>query len=344
MYHRYIKARALLIVDDSPLYVPPPTLDGLPDMQGVRVCVTGYTGDRRSALIAVVNLLGAEYMRVLDRKSTHLVCFEFEGAKWAKANLTKAQRIVSHAWLEECLRRWKRLPEEAYATRSGKEEDELAAAAAAEEDEAEAEVPDSEDDEDDPLMNDDNAGAGGAGVPPPTRNSLGTFVTELTAGMIPGGSAGGDEEDDDADAAEVAGMEAGGFIPANDENDANEEDANAPAAAAPAPPARRNTVLRGESNPAATAVTPSTAAAAVAARNGNGGNAGAGAGAAAGTPDRFAFAGTETQPQTQSAELQVVSLQPQPVPLAPPTRRRQKKGCQLCSFHFQSAGSWFGAV
>ena len=137
---RASRRRALVPVDDSVLFAPVPSLDGLSDMDDVRVCLTGYTGDRRAELISVVERLGAEYMRVLDRKSTHLVCYEFEGAKWAKANQTGLQRIVSHRWLEECLRRWAKVPEAPYSTRSGKEEDELAAAAA-----EDPEIPDSED-------------------------------------------------------------------------------------------------------------------------------------------------------------------------------------------------------
>ena len=116
----------LVPIDDCVLYHPPPTLDGHPDMANVRVCVTGYTGERRQQLIDMCKFLGCEYMRVLDRKSTHLVCYEFEGAKWAKANQTGLQRIVSHRWLEECLRQWKRLDETPYTTHSGREEDEMA--------------------------------------------------------------------------------------------------------------------------------------------------------------------------------------------------------------------------
>ena len=116
----------LVPIDDCVLYHPPPTLDGHPDMANVRVCVTGYTGERRQQLIDMCKSLGCEYMRVLDRKSTHLVCYEFEGAKWAKANQTGLQRIVSHRWLEECLRQWKRLDETPYTTHSGREEDEMA--------------------------------------------------------------------------------------------------------------------------------------------------------------------------------------------------------------------------
>ena len=135
-----LKANELVPVDDSVLFRPLPSLEGLPEMRDLKVCVTGYTGDRRAELITIVGLLGAEYMRALDRRSTHLVCYEFEGAKWAKANQTKLQKIVSHRWLEQCLEKWTALPEAPFAERSGKEEDALAAAAA-----EDPEIPDSDD-------------------------------------------------------------------------------------------------------------------------------------------------------------------------------------------------------
>ena len=121
-----IKRRDVVSIDDSPTHVPPLSLHGVLDMASVHVCVTGYTGARRADLITIVDFLGATYLRVLDRRSTHLVCYEFEGAKWAKAKKTKLQWIVSHKWLEECLRQWKRLPEGPFTTWCGNEEDRLA--------------------------------------------------------------------------------------------------------------------------------------------------------------------------------------------------------------------------
>jgi len=256
----------------------------------VHVCVTGYTGDRRADLITIVNLLGAEYLRVLDRKSTHLVCYEFEGAKWAKANQTKLQLVVSHKWLEECLRQWRRLPEAEFAARSGKEEDRLA--------EAEAEVPDSEGEEDD-FSKDINArenltrGGVGGGLSP-TRHSLGTFVTELTAGMFSGGVA-----DADADA-EMAGMEAGGFFPANDDENQGRTHS---LGTAPTDEQTPNTAMRAGHLAVTGAVT-----------NGSDGNGDAAAAAAGATAkevlDRFAFSsemqtqyGAETQEAGDALEF-----------------------------------------
>ena len=200
-----LKARELVSVDDSVLFRPLPSLEGLPEMRGLKICVTGYTGDRRAELITIIGLLGAEYMRSLDRRSTHLVCYEFEGAKWAKANQTKIQKIVSHRWLEACLGKWTRMPEAPYATLSGKEEDELAAAAA-----EDPEVPDSDDEGaivEDSLATEPAEPAGGSAdkqkrARDATRapeGSLGTFVTELTAGAAVGGliGRGGAGADDD---------------------------------------------------------------------------------------------------------------------------------------------------
>ena len=184
-----LKANELVPVDDSVLFRPLPSLEGLPEMRDLKVCVTGYTGDRRAELITIVGLLGAEYMRALDRRSTHLVCYEFEGAKWAKANQTKLQKIVSHRWLEQCLEKWTALPEAPFAARSGKEEDALAAAAA-----EDPEIPDSDDEgavvEEDSLATEPAEPAGGSAAESARarrsarapEGSFGTFVTELTAG------------------------------------------------------------------------------------------------------------------------------------------------------------------
>jgi len=199
-----LKANELVPVDDSVLFRPLPSLEGLPEMRDLKVCVTGYTGDRRAELITIVGLLGAEYMRALDRRSTHLVCYEFEGAKWAKANQTKLQKIVSHRWLEQCLEKWTALPEAPFAERSGKEEDALAAAAA-----EDPEIPDSDDEGavvEDSLATEPAEPAGGSAAERARarksarapEGSFGTFVTELTAGAAAGagtrGVAGADDD------------------------------------------------------------------------------------------------------------------------------------------------------
>jgi topoisomerase (DNA) II binding protein 1 len=192
-----LKANELVPVDDSVLFRPLPSLEGLPEMRDLKVCVTGYTGDRRAELITIVGLLGAEYMRALDRRSTHLVCYEFEGAKWAKANQTKLQKIVSHRWLEQCLEKWTALPEAPFAERSGKEEDALAAAAA-----EDPEIPDSDDEGaivEDSLATEPAEPAGGSAAERARarksarapEGSFGTFVTELTAGAAAGAGARG---------------------------------------------------------------------------------------------------------------------------------------------------------
>jgi topoisomerase (DNA) II binding protein 1 len=235
-----LKARELVSVDDSVLFRPLPSLEGLPEMRGLKICVTGYTGDRRAELITIIGLLGAEYMRSLDRRSTHLVCYEFEGAKWAKANQTKIQKIVSHRWLEACLGKWTRMPEAPYATLSGKEEDELAAAAA-----EDPEVPDSDDEGaivEDSLATEPAEPAGGSAdkqkrARDATRapeGSLGTFVTELTAGAAVGGllGRGGVGADDDLAPGTVL-RDVSSAQDAPEREDAQEKEMQPPAPRAP---------------------------------------------------------------------------------------------------------------
>ena len=57
-----LKANELVPVDDSVLFRPLPSLEGLPEMRDLKVCVTGYTGDRRRP---------AHHDRRLARRGVH---------------------------------------------------------------------------------------------------------------------------------------------------------------------------------------------------------------------------------------------------------------------------------
>uniref|UniRef100_A0A7S0KMH4 BRCT domain-containing protein n=2 Tax=Ostreococcus mediterraneus TaxID=1486918 RepID=A0A7S0KMH4_9CHLO len=131
-----LSAKTLLDVDSNVLYVPPRSVAGLEAFKDCVVCVTGYNGQRRRDVETMVKVLGGTYQKVFDRGVTHLVAFEFSGAKWERARGWTTAKIVNHRWLEECVRRWARVDEAAFGLRSGKEEDELANA-----------VPDSEDED-----------------------------------------------------------------------------------------------------------------------------------------------------------------------------------------------------
>jgi len=132
-----LRAKRVLDLGESVLYSPPQSLRGVDAMRDCVVCVTGYTGERRRDVETMARVLGAKFQKAYDRTVTHLVCFEHEGAKWARAKELKQTHIVNHRWLEESVAKWTRADEGAFA-RSGKEEDELALY-----------VPDSEDDEED---------------------------------------------------------------------------------------------------------------------------------------------------------------------------------------------------
>jgi hypothetical protein len=132
-----LRAKRVCDVGESVLYSPPQSLRGVDAMRDCVVCVTGYTGERRRDVETMARVLGAKFQKAYDRTVTHLVCFEHEGAKWARAKELKQTHIVNHRWLEESVSKWMRADEGAFA-RSGKEEDELALC-----------VPDSEDDEGD---------------------------------------------------------------------------------------------------------------------------------------------------------------------------------------------------
>ena len=135
-----VHAKRVLSVDENVLYRPPETMEGVKEMRDCVVCVTGYAGARRRDVETMTRVLGGKFQKAFDRSVTHLVTYEFAGAKWERARDIGSAYIVNHRWLEDSIRTWTRANEASYASRSGKEEDELA---------AQGVVPDSEDEVED---------------------------------------------------------------------------------------------------------------------------------------------------------------------------------------------------
>uniref|UniRef100_A0A182NQG7 BRCT domain-containing protein n=1 Tax=Anopheles dirus TaxID=7168 RepID=A0A182NQG7_9DIPT len=83
-------------------------------LEGETVVISSYTGPEREYIIALGKVLGACVQERLVRKASPiLVCKEPSGAKYTAAiqwNLT----AVYAAWLQECLRQRRRVPENAY--------------------------------------------------------------------------------------------------------------------------------------------------------------------------------------------------------------------------------------
>ena len=109
--------------------VPPPFIGGVPEMRDVVVCLSGYEGERRANLEELLSALGATYEPGWTSKCTHLVCWEFAGFRWIRSRAlgTDLVKVVSHKWVQDCAREWKRVPEPLFSSCGKFEFDDLAA-------------------------------------------------------------------------------------------------------------------------------------------------------------------------------------------------------------------------
>jgi hypothetical protein len=63
-----------------------------------RISITGFSGSRRTAIIHLVQAMGADYMDSMSKNTTHLICREASGQKYDKAVQWKLH-IVTVDWL-----------------------------------------------------------------------------------------------------------------------------------------------------------------------------------------------------------------------------------------------------
>lgn len=104
-----------MLVDSSKiLYKPVRDLNGIPGSKSLCICLTGYQSQDRSNIMRMVDMMGARFTKPLIAKVvTHLICYKFEGDKYKLAK-QMGLKLVSHRWLEDCLKAWVLLPEENY--------------------------------------------------------------------------------------------------------------------------------------------------------------------------------------------------------------------------------------
>ncbi|KAK3013068.1 hypothetical protein RJ639_009668 [Escallonia herrerae] len=89
-------------------------------MESIVATVSGYHGSQRFKLIKLLSQAGASYVGTLNQSTTHLVCWKFEGKKYEIARKSKTV-IVNHRWVEDCIKRGRRVREHPYTQLCGQE-------------------------------------------------------------------------------------------------------------------------------------------------------------------------------------------------------------------------------
>ena len=128
-----IEAARVLPLSASLLFEPQRGPGGIPGMEDVLVCATGYTGAARAEVKELCARAGARYSGTLSRENTHLLCFDHQGDKYTMAQKWRAQSlqarpegpaaplVVNHRWIEDCNRAWRAVEENRYEALSGRE-------------------------------------------------------------------------------------------------------------------------------------------------------------------------------------------------------------------------------
>ncbi|CAH9090966.1 unnamed protein product [Cuscuta europaea] len=90
-------------------------------MEKVVATVSGYQGSQRFNLIKLIAKAGGNYVGTMNDSVTHLVCWRFEGRKYELARKSRKTSIVNHRWIEDCLKKGKRIQEHPYTLQCGEE-------------------------------------------------------------------------------------------------------------------------------------------------------------------------------------------------------------------------------
>lgn len=103
----YVAVHGFVLPSESNLLHSPAPPQPLSKFQGLRISVTGYSGDARFYLAQLISLLGAEFTKTLDSNNDYLVCAKSAGDKYnaVKKRWPKVA-VVNHLWVEECFSEW----------------------------------------------------------------------------------------------------------------------------------------------------------------------------------------------------------------------------------------------
>ncbi|KAI9501586.1 BRCT domain-containing protein, partial [Coemansia spiralis] len=80
----------------------------VPNMEGMVISISHYTGASREYLRRLIIAMGAKYTPKLTRNNTHLITARSDGRKYSAAIEWNID-VVNHFWIEVCYQRWKLL-------------------------------------------------------------------------------------------------------------------------------------------------------------------------------------------------------------------------------------------
>lgn len=101
------------VIQSSKFFMPSnllhlPVFDSpVTELKGLRISISGYSGDRRHYLQMLFTSMGAEFTKTLDSQNDYLICSKPLGEKYSAAKNRWSQiHIVNHLWVEESYAKW----------------------------------------------------------------------------------------------------------------------------------------------------------------------------------------------------------------------------------------------
>ena len=97
------------------LYAPLRNANGVEGFASARIVVDGYVGQDKLDLVELIEAAGGTHEEEMTSKTTHLVCYRAGSSAYVQAVTRGRVAVVSHLWVDECVREWTLLPVEGYS-------------------------------------------------------------------------------------------------------------------------------------------------------------------------------------------------------------------------------------